>query len=119
MCIYKWRLCSLLPHAQHEGLSRSPDLLTTLAIRDQRYLITHNVLLCLLEKTKAPRSSQRYALYYAQSINNLTYMGILGGEEPPQFIHLLSRWLQRLHISQTEDNSIPMSGTVQMVIAFD
>ena len=38
-------------------------------------------------------------------------LGILG-EEPPQSIHVLSRWLQRLHINQTEDNMIPMSGTV-------
>ena len=47
------------------------------------------------------------------------YVGILGGEEPPQSIHVLSRWLQRLNINQTEGNSIPMSGTVQMVIMFD
>ena len=41
-----------------------------------------------------------------------------GGDEP-QSIHVLSGWLERLYTNQTEDNSIPMSGTVRMVVVFD
>ena len=122
----KCRLCSLLPHAQHEIVAVQKPRSLKDAYSWPFYLIAHDVLLCLLEKFKATQQyqsehsqiSRQYALYYTRRINNLMYVGILGGDETGS-THLLSRWLERLHINQTEDISIPISGTVRMVVVFD